>query len=65
MEIKKYDPRIWNRTIYGLDQFVEKPGNRILYYLQDGPDRAVVQVKLMHIPKDTKVPPTRVSKWKQ
>ena len=27
---------IWSRNTYRLDRFVQDPGNRVLYYLQDG-----------------------------
>ena len=30
----------WSKNIYRLDRIVQNPGNRVLYYLQDGPDRA-------------------------
>ena len=33
---------IWSKNRYRLDRIVQEPGNRILYYLQDGPDRAFV-----------------------
>ena len=32
---------IWSKNTYRLDRIVQDPGNRILHYLQDGPDRAV------------------------
>ena len=48
---------------YRLDRIVQEPGNRILYYLQDEPDRAFVSEELMHISEDTQVPPEWVSKW--
>ena len=41
-----------------------RPGNRVLYYLQDGPDRVFVREELMHGSEDTQVPPDWVSKWK-
>ena len=34
---------IWSKNTYRLDQLVQEPGNRVLYYLQDGPDRAFVR----------------------
>ena len=43
--------------MYRLDRIVQEPGNRVLYYLQDGPDRAFVRKELMHISNDTQVPP--------
>ena len=47
---------IWIKNKYRLDQIVHVPGNCVLYYLQDGPDRAFVCEELMHIPEHTKVP---------
>ena len=48
---------IWSKNTYRLDRIVQEPGNRVLYYLQDGPDRAFVREELMHISEDTQVPP--------
>ena len=55
---------IWSKNTYRLDRIVQEPGNRVLYYLQDGPNRAFVSEKLMHISEDTQVPPDWVSEWK-
>ena len=33
-----------------------RPGNRVLYYLKDGPDRAFGSEELMHVSEDTQVP---------
>ena len=33
---------IWNKNTCRLDHIVQDPGNRVLYYLQDGSDRAFV-----------------------
>ena len=55
---------IWSKNTYRLDRIVQEPGNRVLYYLQDGPDRAFVREELMHISEDTQVPPDWVSEWK-
>ena len=55
---------IWSKNMYRLDQIVQDPGNYILYYLQDGPDRAFVREELMHVSEDTQVPPDWVSEWK-
>ena len=49
---------------YQLDRTVQEPGNRVLYYLQDGSDRAFVREELMHISEDTQVPPDWVSESK-
>ena len=48
---------IWSKNSYRLDRNVQEPGNCVLYYLQDGPDRAFVSKELMRIPEDTQVPP--------
>ena len=45
---------IWSKDTYRL---VQDPGNRILYYLQDRPDRAFVREELMHVSEDNQVPP--------
>ena len=56
---------IWSKNnTYQLDRTGLEPGNRVLYYLQDGPDRAFVRKELMDISKDTQVPPDWVSEWK-
>ena len=55
---------IWSKSTYRLDRIVQEPGNRVLHYLQDGPDRAFVREELMHISEDTRIPPDWVSKWK-
>ena len=52
---------IWSKDTYRLDRIIHDLGNRILYYLQDGPDRAFVREELMHISEDTQVPPDWVS----
>ena len=53
---------IWSKNRYRLDRIVQEPGNRVLYYLQDGPDRAFVSKEWMHISEDTQVPPDWVSR---
>ena len=55
---------IWSKNTYRLDWIVQDPGNCVLYYLQDRPDRAFVREELMHISEDTQVPPDWVSEWK-
>ena len=55
---------IWSKNTYRLDQIVQEPGNHILYYLQDGPDRAFVCEELMHVSEDTQIPPDWASGWK-
>ena len=55
---------IWSKNTYQLDRIVKDPGNHVLYYLSDGPDRAFVREELMHVSEDTEVPPGWVSEWK-
>ena len=54
----------WSKNTYRLDRIVQDPGNRVLYYLQDGPDRALVREELMHVSEDTQEPPDWVSECK-
>ena len=55
---------ILKKNTYRLARIVQDPGNRVLYYLQDEPDRAFVLEELMHVSEDTQVPPDWVSEWK-
>ena len=50
--------------MYRLDRIVQEPGNRVLYFLQDEPSRALVREELMHISEDTQLPLDWVSEWK-
>ena len=34
---------IWSKNAYPLDRIVQDSGNRVLYHLQDGPDKAFVR----------------------
>ena len=63
METKKDEQQILLYT-YQLDRIVQEPGNPVLYYLQDGLDRAFVREELMRISGDNQVPPDWVSEWK-
>ena len=66
IEIKKRRATdfIWSKSTYRLDRIVQEPGNRVLYYLQDGPDSVFVREELMQISEETQVPPDWVSEWK-
>ena len=55
---------IWGKNRYRLDLVVQNPGNRVLYYLQDGPDRAFVREELMHVSEDTQAPIDWISERK-
>ena len=46
-----------------LREIVEDPGNRMMYYLKDGPERAFLKEELILIPEDTELPPDYVQKW--
>ena len=49
---KRATDLIWSKNTYQLDRIVQDPVNRVLYYLQDGPDRAFVREELMHVSED-------------
>ena len=55
---------IWSKNTYRLYLIVQDPGNRVLYYLQDEPDRAFVREELIHVSEDTQALPDWVSEWK-
>ena len=55
--------RVWSKKTYRLREIVEDPGNRVMYYLKDGHERAFVKEELMLIPEDTELPPDYVQKW--
>ena len=55
--------RIWSKAGYRLRQIIENPGNHVMYYLADGPERAFVSEELMLIPEDTELPPDYVQEW--
>ena len=60
---KRATDRIWSKKAYRLNEVIQKPGNRVMYYLQDGPDRTFVKEELMLIPEDTELPPDYVQNW--
>ena len=49
--------RIWSKGTYRLREIVEHPGNRVMHYLLNGPERAFVSEELMLIPEDTELFP--------
>ena len=55
--------RIWSKASYRLREIVENPGNQVMYYLLNGPERAFVSEELMLIPEDTELPPDYVQAW--
>ena len=54
---------IWSNAGYRLREIIENPGNRVMYYLLNGPERAFVMEELMPIPKDTELPTDNVQEW--
>ena len=55
--------RIWSKGTYRLREIMENPGNRVMYYLLNGPKRASVSEELMLIPEDTELHPDYVQEW--
>ena len=55
--------RVWSKGAYILREVVENPGNRVMYYLRDGLEKAFVSEELMLIPEDIELPPDYVQKW--
>ena len=55
-QCKKETDRIWCKKTYRLREVTSSPGNRVMYYLSDGPERAFVSEELMLIPEDTVLP---------
>ena len=53
----------WSKQTYRLDKIIEDSGNRVLYFLTDGPDRSFVREELMIISENTQLPPDYVQKW--
>ena len=52
--------RIWSKGTYRLREITENPGNRMMYYLRDGAERAFMSEELMLINEDTELPPNYV-----
>ena len=55
--------RVWSKASYRLREVVKSPGNRVMYCLLNGPERAFVSEELMQIPEDTELPPDYVQEW--
>ena len=55
--------RIWSKGTYRLREIIENPGNHVMYYLLDRPERAFVLEGLMLIPEDTELPPDYIQEW--
>ena len=61
-QCKRATDRIWSKKTYRLSEVVSNPGNRVMYYLADGPERAFIKEDLMLMPEDTELPPDFVQK---
>ena len=55
--------RIWSKASYRLREIIENPGNRVMYYLAEGPELAFVSEELMLILEVTELPPDYVQEW--
>ena len=55
--------RMWSKGTYRLREIAENPGNCMIYYLLNGPERTFVLEELMLIPEDTELPPDYVQDW--
>ena len=55
--------RVWSEGTYRLRKIVEYAGNRVMYYLADGMEKAFVSEELMLIPEDTELPPDYIQEW--
>ena len=55
--------RIWSKASYRLREITENPGNCVMYYLADGPERGFISEELMLIPENTELPPDYVQEW--
>ena len=53
----------WPKNTFRLDHIVQKPCNRVIYYLKDGPGQAFVCEELMLIQEDTDLAPEYVKEW--
>ena len=60
---RKAADRVWSKKTYRLKEVIEDSGNRVMYYLSDGPERAFVSEELMLIPEDTELPLDYVQEW--
>ena len=54
---------IWSWNTFRLDEIVQNKGERVLYYLRDGPKRSFVREELMWISEDSQQPPDYVQNW--
>ena len=62
-QCKRATNRIWPKETYGLSEVVSSPGNRVMYYLAEGLERAFMKEELMLISKDLELPNDFLQKW--
>ena len=55
------DP-VWSLEVYRVERSVIKPGEPVLYYLQNGPQRGFVREELLVVQPDTQLPPDGILK---
>ena len=55
--------RVGSKGTCRLREVVKDSGNRVMYYLSGGPERAFVSEELMLILEDTELPPDYVQEW--
>ena len=55
--------RMWSKATYRLREVMENPGNHVMYYLLDGPERSFISEELMLIPGGTELPPDYIQEW--
>ena len=58
----KATDRIWSKKTYRLSEITFSSGNRVMYYLADGPEGAFIKEELLFIPEDRELPPDFVQK---
>ena len=54
---------IWSWNTFRLDEIVQNKGERVLYYLRDGPKRSFVREELRWTPENSQQPPDTVKLW--
>ena len=55
--------RVWSKKTYRLREIIEDAGNRAMYYLKDGPERAFISEELMLIPEGSELLPDYIQEW--
>ena len=55
------DP-IWSLDLYQIGSVIAKPGEPMMYYLENGPKRGFVKQELLIVPSNTQLPPDGVLK---